>query len=197
MIWLLIICFLVILIQIFIIGVCFSNLILDIKECDITYNIEKRNQIDIKKLKFSVNVYLFRKIKILSIKIHENYCEILNFKIHLNILKKLKDDKQSGIIFIIKNIRKLEPEIKNLNLDLKISTENVMLTVFLVPTISTIFSILISNYKGENSKRELYDLKIMPKYLSKNLFSFKLSTQISFDTVTTLFFIKKHREINE
>lgn len=197
MLWSLIILFGVIFVQVLMIGICFSNLILDIKECDITYNIDKKNKIDIKNLKFSIDVYIFRKIKIFSIKIHENYCEILKIKIHLNVLKKLKDDKQSGIIFIIKNIGKLEPEIKKVNLDLNIGTENVMLTVFLVPTISIIISMLINNYKDEKSKKELYKLNVMPKYLSKNLFSFKLSTQISFDTITTLFFIKKHRDIKE
>ena len=112
MLWGLIILFGVIFVQVLMIGICFSNLILDIKECDITYNIDKKNKIDIKNLKFSIDVYIFRKIKIFSIKIHENYCEILKIKIHLNVLKKLKDDKQSGIIFIIKNIGRLEPEIK-------------------------------------------------------------------------------------
>lgn len=200
MIWILILFFTAILIQILIIGICFSNIVLNIAECDITYNIDCKDKINIKNLKITVGIYLFKKIKILNIKIFKDYCEIFKMKIHLNLLKKLKDDDQRGSIYIIKNIGKLEPEIKKINLNLSLGTESTMLTVFLVPTISTLLSGIISNYMKENNnlKHDVIsncNLKIMPRYLNTNNFSLNLSTQICFDTVTTLFFIKKHREI--
>lgn len=200
MIWILILLFILIMIQIIVIGVCFSNIVLNVSECDISYNVDCRNKINIKKLKVNVGVYLFKKIKILNIKIFKDYFEIFKIKFHLNFLETFKRDKTRESMFIIKNIGDLDPEIKKINLNLSFGTESTMLTVFLIPTITTLISGIISNYMEENNNLKQNaisncNLKIMPRYLNTNNFSLNLSTQISFDTLTTLVFIKKHREI--
>lgn len=185
-----------ILIQIFIIGICYSNIILNIRECDISYNVSLKNELCIEKFKINLEFFLFKKIRILKIKIYKNYCEILKMKIHFNFLKELKDNKQKGTVFVLKNIWKLDPEIKNINLYLKLGTENMMLTIFLVPTITTVLSGVISNYmKKYNKDISKCTLEIKPNYLDINQFKLNLSTKISFDTITTLFFINKHRKI--
>ena len=185
-----------ILIQIFIIGICYSNIILNIRECDISYNVSLKNELCIEKFKINLEFFLFKKIRILKIKIYKNYCEILKMKIHFNLLKELKDNKQKGTVFVLKNIWKLDPEIKNINLYLKLGTENMMLTIFLVPTITTVLSGVISNYmKKYNKDISKCTLEIKPNYLDINQFKLNLSTKISFDTITTLFFINKHRKI--
>lgn len=193
MIWILVLLFILIIIQVIIIGVCFSNLALNIKECEISYNTKIKDKLEIIKSKVSIDVYLFRKIKVLSIKIHENYCEIFKLKLHFNFLKKLKSDKESGISYVVKNIWKMDPEIKNMDLNICFGTENVMLNIFVVPVISTLLSGIINNYSN-NDKTNL-KFEIIPKFIDKNIFNLKLSTIIYFDTVTTLFFIKKHQEI--
>lgn len=199
MIWILIISFIIILIQIFVISLFFSNIVLDIEECDISYNDNYQKKVDIKKLKVNVKIYLFKKIKILNIKIYKNYCEIFKMKINLNILKKLKDDNQSGFIYVIKNIGKLNPKIKNVNLKIALGTEDTMITTFLIPIISTVLSLVISNYMEENMSNvkgeSNYNFKIMPQYINTNNFNLNGSARISFDTFRTLFFIKKHSEI--
>lgn len=197
MIWTLFMLGVLILIQIVIIGICYSNIILNIKECDISYNVSLKNELCIEKFKINLEVFLFKKIRILKIKIYKNYCEILKIKIHFNLLKKLKDNKQKGAVFVLKNIWKLEPEIKNINLYLNLGTENMMLTIFLVPAVTTILSGVISNYMKKYNYRNDLDcnLKVMPNYLDTNQFKLNLSTKISFDTITTLFFINKHRKI--
>lgn len=200
MIWILILLFILIMIQIIVIGVCFSNIVLNVSECDISYNVDCKNKINIKNLKLNVGIYLFKKIKILNIKIFKDYFEIFKIKFHLNFSKTFKRDRQSESMYIIKNIGDLEPEIKKINLNLSLGTESTMLTVFLIPAISTIISGIISNYMNVNNNLKPNaisncNLKIMPRYLNTNNFSLNLSTQICFDTLTTLFFIKKHRKI--
>lgn len=200
MISVLIILFIVIMIQIFVIGLFFSNIELNIEECDISYNVDCIKRININKLKVNLKIYLFKKIKILKIKIFKNYCEIFKIKINLNVLKKLKDNKQSGFEFVIKNIREMNPKIKNINLELRIGTESTMITTFLIPTISTVVSILISKYRESNNRLKLndysnYNFKIIPRYVNTNNFILKGSLQISFDTIRTLCFINKHKEI--
>lgn len=198
--WILILTFIVILIQIIVIGICFSNMVLNIQECDLSYNEDNRKKFNIREFKISIQVYLFKVIKILNIKIYEDYCEIFKIKVHLNVLKKLKDDDEKGTIYVIKNIVKLQPEIKKVDLEITLGTEDTMITTFLIPTISTALSLLISKYMKEdnNSKNSItsnYNFKVTPKYINTNNFRLKGSVKISFDTLRTLFFIKKHREI--
>ena len=200
MIAILIMLFFMIIIEILIIALLFSNIVLDVEKCDIWYDEKIKNKIEVQHLKVSIKVYIFRKIRILSIKLHRNYCEIFKIKIKLNLLKKLKEDKQSGIMFVIKNIGKLKPKVKKINLKLDIGTEDLIITTFLVPIISTVLSIYITRNLEVTKERKMkqssnYKLKITPQYLNKNNFKLLASGQISFDLLNTLFFIKKHKAI--
>lgn len=195
MIWILILLFLLIIIQIIIIGICFSSLLLNVKECEISYNVRLKNEFEIIKLKVSVDIYLFKKIRILSIKIHKNYCEIFKTKLHFNLLKKLKSDKDSGISYVVKNIWKLEPKIQSMDLKLDFGTESTMLNVFTVPFLSTLLSGIINNYSKDNIEKTDIRFKIIPQFIDKNVLDLKLSTKIYFNTIKTMFFIRKHQEI--
>lgn len=195
MIWTLILLFLLIIIQIIIIGICFSSLILNVKECEISYNVRLKNEFEIIKLKMSVDIYLFKKIRILSIKIHKNYCEIFKTKLRFNLLKKLKSDKDSGISYVVKNIWKLEPKIQSMDLKLDFGTESTMLNVFTVPFLSTLLSGIINNYSKDNIEKTDIRFKIIPQFIDKNVLDLKLSTKIYFNTIKTMFFIRKHQEI--
>ena len=195
MIWTLILLFLLIIIQIIIIGICFSSLLLNVKECEISYNVRLKNEFEIIKLKVSVDIYLFKKIRILSIKIHKIYCEIFKTKLHFNLLKKLKSDKDSGISYVVKNIWKLEPKIQSMDLKLDFGTESTMLNVFTVPFLSTLLSGIINNYSKDNIEKTDIRFKIIPQFIDKNVLDLKLSTKIYFNTIKTMFFIRKHQEI--
>lgn len=187
----------IIIIQIIILGIIFSNLELNIEECDISYNIEVPKKLQVKKLKVNVKIYLFKKINILKIKIYRNYCEIFKIKVHLNILKELKDDKQQGTWFVLKNIGKLKPQIKKINFEISGGTEDVLLTTFLVPIFSGIvFTFISKNLDEKNNERiSNCNIKILPRYINANNFSISGTTKIHFDTMRTLFFIKKHKKI--
>ena len=199
-----IIFFILVILQILILGIIVSNLELDIEECDISYNVEIPSKFKIKKLKVNIKLFLFKKIKILKIKLYKNYCVICGIKIHLNVLKKLKDDEEYGALFIFKNIWKLKPEIKNVNFEIEGGTEDTLVTTFLIPTFSTvIFSIISKNMKTNNNNSRVNkkiespncNLKIIPRYVNTNNLNLKGNLQIDFDTMKTLFFIRKHRKI--
>lgn len=187
----------IIIIQIIILGIIFSNLELNIEECDISYNLEVPRKFKIKKLKVNVKLYLFKKMNILKIKIYKNYCEIFKMKVHLNVLKELKDDNQNGTWFVLKNIGKLRPQIKNINFEISGGTEDVLLTTFLVPIFSGIVFTFISKNidKKNNEGVSNCNIKILPQYINTNNFSIKGTTKIHFDTMRTLFFIRKHKKI--
>lgn len=191
----LVVLFIVILIQIFIIGLLFSKVVVDIEEYDISYNVDYAKKLNINNLKINLKIYLFKKIKILKVKIYKDYCEIFKIKIHLNVFKKLTDEKQNEFIYVVKNMGKLKPKIKNINLELNIGTESTMITTFLIPTISTAISALISNYMEENNNLKPNmpsncNLKIMPRYVNTNNFILKGSMQVHIDTIKILIFMK-------
>ena len=200
MIFYFIIFLVIIIIQIIILGIIFSNLELDIDECDLSYNIEIPNKLKIKKLKVNIRLYLFKKINVLKIKIYKNYCVIFGIKFHFNVLKKLKNDDEFATWFILKNIWKLTPEIKRINFEIILGTENILITTFLVPTFSTfLFSIISKNMKLESNnsseetevqKQSKCNLKIIPRYINTNNLSLKGSMQINFNTMKVMFFIK-------
>lgn len=191
----LIICFIIIIIQIIGLGIIVSYLEFEVEEIDVSYNKESYKRININKLKVNVKLYWFRKVKIFKIKIYKNYCEIFKIKIHLDLLKRMKDNKEYGIWFVLRNIKKLKPEIKSVNMELVGGTEDLFLTTFLIPTFSTVLFSFISKNMKNVKELENYNFKIVPTYINTNNFSIKGKTQIYFDTMRTLFFIKKHKEI--
>lgn len=194
MISVLIILLLIIIIQLVSMAVLFSNIVLNIKECDISYNQELKGELYIKKLKVNIELYIFKFIKILNIKIHRNYCEIFKMKIKFNTLKKLKDDDEKSWIFIVKNIRKLNPEIKKIDMNLAIGVEDPLLTTFSIPTISTFMSLLLCNSIRKYDKEKI-NFKITPIYVNTNNFALRGSGIFSFNALKVIYFIRKYREI--
>lgn len=141
-----------------------------------------------------IELILLKKLKILEIKMNKEYCEILKLKFKMNAIKKLKDKTDSSLGFILKNIDKIKPNIKKFDLNLSVGTQDMIITIFLIPTLSTTISILVLKYFSENKTTNFY-MKINPNFLNINNFSLKLVTTIKTNTLRTLFFIRKHKKI--
>ena len=205
MVAILIILMLIIILDFLVISIFFSNITLNIEKCDISYNDNYINGFYIKNFNLSIQIYFFKYIKLVNIKIYKNYIQIYKFKIKYSIEDKIKDNNElfddllKNIKMIRKNkeqinIRNLKPIINNFNLDLSFGTENALVTTFSVPTISFIVSLLLSSsiykYKEKN-----YNYKITPKFINRNNFKFYLNTKLSFKTLRLLIFIKEYRKV--
>ncbi len=200
-----IILLIIILIYFVIISLVFSNIVVNVEECDISYN---DNQVEgwfVKDFKLSIQIYIFKFIKILNIKILKNSIQIFKLSFNINIENKIKNNKNlyKNLFNNIKlinnnksliNIKNLKPIITNLNLDLSFGTENSMLTTFSIPTISFIVSFLLSNsiYKYDSKN---YNYRITPKYIDTNNFKIELNAKLKFNTLRLLFFIIDYRKI--
>ena len=204
MIAILIILLIIIFLDFLIISIFFSNVILNIEDCDISYNDNYIDGFFINKFALSIQIYFFKYIKIVNIKIYKNYIQIYKFKIKFSIEDKIKnnnkvfDDLLKNIIMIRKNkdqinIKNLKPIINKFNLDLSFGTENPLVTTFSVPTISFIISVFLSSsiyrYKEKN-----YNYKIIPKYLNKNNFKIYFNTKLNFKTLRILMFIAEYKK---
>lgn len=200
-----VILFIILLIYFFIISIIFSNIILNIEECDISYNDEYEKNFYVKNFSLSIQIYIFKIIKFLKIYVYKDSIQILKFKIPFDFEGKIrKNDKLIYDLFEyiklirhnkdIISIKSLKPIITDLNLDLSFGAENPIVTTFTIPTISIIISIILSNsikkYKDEN-----YKYKITPKYINKNIFKINLNTKLSFNTLRLLIFVKQYKKL--
>lgn len=181
-------------VQVCIICLLFSNIVVEVQECNILYNSDIEKRFDVKKLRINIKLYIFKKLRIFYIKIYENYCEIFKIKIELNTLKKLKDDNESGLIFVLKNIKRLEPEIRKLNFNLDVGAEEPIITTFSIPVLSTILSIFLTKCVSEYNKNN-YKFKIRPMFIGTNCLLLNGNAILNFNTIKVLYFIKKYREI--
>ena len=152
-----------------IIGLVFSKIKINIKNVTI---INKDKNFDIE-----IIIYLFEILKILKIKINSEHMIILKSKIKLQkikkkILKNFNVNKIENSIFkriTFRELKKLQLNVITLKIYLEYSTNNILLTTYSVPVISTIFGFLynlsIKKYDSLN-----YYFKINPMYLNKKYF---------------------------
>ena len=202
MLAILIIVFIIILLEIIIIGFTFSNIIIEINDFDISYNEVMPKEFKVSKIDIVVKIYIFKFLKILSIKIHRNCFEIFKMKFKFNLLKKVKKDYDKyyeNFELIIKNrdeinFKLLRPKINSLDLELFFGTYSPLLTTFSIHAISTIISVFKSNYiKNYDINTNKY--KIIPKYINRNCLSIKLNTKLSLNTINLVLFLWSIKEL--
>ena len=126
--------------------------------------------------RLEIVLVLFKKIKWLKIQLDENKLKKISTKMHLeriNIKQLERDLKLTDI----KEILGIKPKISYLNLKLKVGVEDVLLTTYLVPIISTLLSVLLPyTVERENIKNIKY--KIEPVY---NKFFYSVELDITLD----------------
>ncbi len=190
---------LLILITLFLCLAIISTLKVDINNLYIS-NLNNENSIDKFKIKFviSIQLILFNKIKILSSNITDEKIkkinEKFNFKekfkkVDLNKIKsnfKLNKDAKEYIKKYINN--KKIVEISKIDLDLKIGTEDVIVTSILTTFISTIISLILTRVLNENGINES-NYKILPLYYNQNLLNINLKGIFSLKIVHIIFII--------
>lgn len=202
MLAILIIVFIIILLEIIIIGFTFSNIIIDIDEFDISYNEVMPKEFKVNRINIVLKIYIFKIFKVLSIKIHRNYFEIFKIKVKFNILKKVRKDYDKFYrdfeIMIKKreeiNFKLLRPKINSLDLELFFGTYSPLLTTFSIPAISTFLSVLLSN-SITNYDVNTYNYKIIPRYINRNCLNIQLNTKLSFYSINLILFLWSVRKI--
>lgn len=142
-----------------------------------------------------IGICIFNKMSLFVI--HINKSKIKKSKIY----KKIKNAQTVPKIETIKNIGKLSPKIKQLDLNIKLGTEDAVIT----STINTILNILIStllpivaDYKDYKNIR----YEIQPVYSGKNAFELKLKSIIYIKivhiiSIIFIIFQKRRCEKNE
>ena len=123
--------------------------------------------------KFVIKLYIFSKIPVLKISITKKFLERLKLKEKMKtfemdfIENKLKVDKD-----ILKAMKKLDVNIKKLNLRIDLGTENASFTSILIPILSTVISMLLRN-RIKDYKSQHYIIN--PIFTNQNLINIELS----------------------
>ena len=191
----------IIFIQIFIIGLIFSKINVDVKKVDITYN----KKLYVNDLEILIYIYVLNKVKIVKIKFYKDYLQILGLKLQYRFIKKFKfarnayNNLNKKFFRILRNRRKLDMqtlklEVNKCNLFLKLGTMSQVLTIFSIPLISTIITFFLRN-STNNDNIKKYSYKIIPEYSGRNIFNIKLDTNFEFETIKLIIFLKKLKNL--
>lgn len=142
-------------------------------------------KIDIKSFIFKVKVSFlwFGIIKIFNIELNQNGIKIFNK--HIKYKKLINEEKLEKIKrdfkFDIKNIEKLNPKVELIRFNLKLGTEDIFITTFLVTIISVFITELFRRkLKMINLKKAYY--KILPEF-NKNEIFYEGKTLVSIKTM--------------
>lgn len=191
----------IIFIQIFIIGLIFSKINVDVKKVDITYN----KKLYVNDLEILIYIYVLNKVKIVKIKFYKDYLQILGLKLQYRFIKKFKfarnayNNLNKKFFKILRNRRKLDMqtlklEVNKCNLFLKLGIMSQVLTIFSIPLISTIITFFLRN-STNNDNIKKYSYKIIPEYSGRNIFNIKLDTNFEFETIKLIIFLKNLKNL--
>ena len=122
--------------------------------------------------KIVIKLLLLKKIPVLKINITKNKLEKLKLKekvqqIDLQKLQSNNLDKD-----VLKAIKELKLDVKNINLNVELGTENACFTSILVPAISTAISVWLGK-KVRKYEDQIFIIK--PVYLNQNLINILIS----------------------
>ena len=166
-----------------------STLRINIKKLELSN--ETPNTPLIKELEISIEIYILNKIKIYRKNITNQSLQNMNSSKRLEKLKntildngiKNKDKKNNKIDVDI--LKLLKPKLQQINLELKIGTEDVVLTSFLICIISILISMLLSK-TIEKYDEEKYKYKIIPNYNNQNSIKIIVSSIIDIKLVNII-----------
>ncbi len=149
---------------------------------------------------FYIELYLFNKIKLLSIKIDKQKLIKMNQKTDLKklMLKNIKKDTLSKKD-IKEIIKKLNLELTKLDLNVKIGTEDVIITSCLIVAIVSLFSIALAKII-KNYTQEQYKYNITPIYQNKNKLKIDLNCIIKVKMVhiiSIIYVLLKKRRVEK
>ena len=172
----------------------------EVKIQNIKYNSEKvKGERLANNYQIIIKILTLEKIPIFRLKINKSKIEKINAKTHLNqkieeeiqkqdIAKAIEMEKKYDLKKLIPEVYKnIKLETENINLKIDIGTENVVLTSFIIPIISTILAFTVKR-----------NFEVQPIYQNKNIIKFELNGIFSvkmIHIIDTICILKKKRRV--
>ncbi len=158
-------------ILLFIIILIISTLKINVEKLEISNEVE--NTPIVKEIEVSFGIYILNKIKIFNKHIDkENIQNIKNSKSTEKFKNKFLNganikEKRQNVKMDLNILKQLKPKLKEMNLELKLGTEDVVLTSFLICIISIAISMILAKTIEEYNE-DKYKYIIIPNYNNKN-----------------------------
>lgn len=172
----------------------------EVKIRNIKYNSEKvKGERLTNNYQIIIKILTLEKIPIFRLKINKSKIEKINAKTHLkqkieeeiqkqDIAKAIEMEKKYDLKKLIPEVYKnIKLETENINLKIDIGTENVVLTSFIIPIISTILAFTVKR-----------NFEVQPIYQNKNIIKFELNGIFSvkmIHIIDTICILKKKRRV--
>ena len=172
----------------------------EVKIQNIKYNSEKvKGERLANNYQIIIKILTLEKIPIFRLKINKSKIEKINAKTHLkqkikkeiqkqDIAKAIEMEKKYDLKKLIPEVYKnIKLETENINLKIDIGTENVVLTSFIIPVISTILVFIVKR-----------NFKVKPIYENKNIIKFELNGIFNvkmIHIINTICILKKKRRV--
>ena len=145
-----------------------------------------------------ISLCLMNKVKWIGVHLNNRKIEKMSRKIKWQKIdfKKMERDFK---IEDLKQLKKVKPNVSYFHLESKVGVEDVIITSFLVATISTMISVILPHVVDKYEKNK-YHYKIVPLYINKNVYEIKFDGIIEIKMVHIInilyYFLKKRREKN-
>lgn len=138
------------------------------------------------KLRYQLKIsfYIFNKIKWFSFRLNDKNINKISRKMHLDNLD-IKQLEKDISLSDVNEILRIKPKISYMNLDLKLGIDDVILTTYLVPIVSTIIAIILPYMSKKNDTNSIH-YKIEPIYNMKNKYYIKLNIVLNVKIVNLL-----------
>ncbi len=172
----------------------------EVKIRNIKYNSEKvKGERLANNYQIIIKILTLEKIPIFRLKINKSKIEKINAKTHLkqkieeeiqkqDVAKAIEIEKKYDLKKLIPEVYKnIKLETENINLKIDIGTENVVLTSFIIPIISTILAFTVKR-----------NFEVQPIYQNKNIIKFELNGIFSvkmIHIINTICILKKKRRV--
>lgn len=130
------------------------------------------------KYKFVISLYFLNRIKWISINLNNIKIRKIYRKMHLDRIDIKKLEKDFSIAKF-KELIKIKPNIKKLDLQINLGLKNVITVSYIIPIICTVLSIILTKYV---EKRNINNIKyeVNPIYNRGNVYYISLNTLVNF-----------------
>ena len=144
-------------------------------------------------------IYTFFKLPIFKIRINSGKIQniINNEKVKFVIKKqelKIVENKKDIDKYLIKQLKNIRIDIKEMNLKILIGTEDASITAFIIPIVSTVLAIILSKSTQKYNDKQIFS--ITPIYVNQNLINIEFSGIFQIEMIhiiNTIFRVKRKK----
>lgn len=179
MVLVLFLCSIIGLMTLIIVIILISTIRVEIKNLKITNTIKMDSKYIIK-----ISAHLLNKFKWIAFEIDKTKIKNIAKKIHLEKIDIQKLEKDINL-YDIKQIINIKPKLTYLDLKMRLGVEDVILTSYIIPIISTAISIIMPHIT-KDGKIENINYKIVPVYNNQNVYDIKLDTIVEIKVINVL-----------